>query len=375
MANNNAGGAGSVTRVDAVTHAVAATVPVGNGPVGIALTANGARAWVANGADGTLSEISTATNHAIGPVISTGAASSPYDVAVAPDGHTVWVTNPPAGTVLEVNTARGAIEGAPIPVGTNPKGIAISPDGRTVWVAVSGANNVVGINTATRRITATIAVGVHPTRLAVSPNGEDVWVSNNADGTASQIDTRTRAVVALVSLPNGRVSYPNGVAISPVAFTADGPAVWVVNDGPGTISEIDPVTGSLVGTPISVGGNGDHPIAVAVSPDGNTLWVTNLSTGTVAMIAVPNVPLPPEHVRVIHHHGNAVVRWRPPTNTGGSGIVGYAVTAGPGGPRCDTVSATSCVLHGIGRRSETVITVTATNADGTSLPAFVRERG
>ena len=373
--NNNGGGSGSVSRIDTATHTVTATVPVGNGPVGIAMSPNGSSAWVTNGTDGTISRISTAANRAVGLTISTGIGSSPYEVATTPNGRYLWVTNPPAGTVIEVDAASGAIVGSPVVVGLNPKGIAMSPDGRRVWVAVFGSNTVVGIDTATRSVASTVSVGTHPTRLAVDPAGGHVWVSNNGDGTASEIDTRTATVVTVVALPDGSggtKSYPNGVAVSPVAFTADGPAVWVVNDGPGTISQIDPTTGALVGASISVGGSHDHPIALTVSPDGNTLWVTNISVGTVAMISVPNVAMPPVLVNVFMAHGSTTVRWSPPVNTGGSAITGYTATAAPSGATCATTTGTSCVIPGLAAGSRNVITVTATNANGTSLGAVAR---
>ena len=48
--------------IDTATNTIAATVPVGTVPQGVAITPNGAFAYVANALDNTVSVISTATN-------------------------------------------------------------------------------------------------------------------------------------------------------------------------------------------------------------------------------------------------------------------------------------------------------------------------
>jgi YVTN family beta-propeller protein len=79
---------------------------------------------VANGADDTVSVIDTATNTVVA-TITVGAG--PRGIAITPDGVTVYVTNQEANTVTPIDTATNTA-GTPIPVGANPRGIAIGPD-------------------------------------------------------------------------------------------------------------------------------------------------------------------------------------------------------------------------------------------------------
>ena len=51
--------------IDTATNTVTATVPVGDGPVGVAVTPDGARAYVTNVASGTVSVIATADNSVV----------------------------------------------------------------------------------------------------------------------------------------------------------------------------------------------------------------------------------------------------------------------------------------------------------------------
>ena len=79
---------------------VTATVTVGTSPVGVAVTPNGAYAYVANGNGGTVSVINTATNTVTATVTVGG---SPYGVAVTPNGAYAYVINVNGGTVSVLN--------------------------------------------------------------------------------------------------------------------------------------------------------------------------------------------------------------------------------------------------------------------------------
>jgi len=56
----------------------------------------------------------------------------PDGIAVGPDA--VWVANGEDGTVTQIDPATGQASG-PVPVGSGPAGIAITPG--AVWVATS----------------------------------------------------------------------------------------------------------------------------------------------------------------------------------------------------------------------------------------------
>jgi DNA-binding beta-propeller fold protein YncE len=65
----------------------------------------------------------------------------------------------------------------------------------------------------------------------------------------------------------------------PVAIAAGSGAVWVANEGDGTVDRIDPVTGDVTKGGIQVGGRPDGIVAGA-----GAVWVANGEDGTVQRI-------------------------------------------------------------------------------------------
>ncbi|MDA7843932.1 beta-propeller fold lactonase family protein, partial [Pontimonas sp.] len=122
----------------AVQYDVTATITVGSGPRGVAVSPDGTKAYVANWAIGTVSVINTTTN-AVDATITVG--SNPSGVASSPDGTKVYVTNYNDGTVSVINTTTNAVD-ATITVGSEPYGVAVSPDGTKAYVVNRLSNNV-----------------------------------------------------------------------------------------------------------------------------------------------------------------------------------------------------------------------------------------
>ncbi len=142
---------------------VVATVVVGNGPVGVAVTPSGARVYVTNGNGTTVSVISTATNPP-SVVATVVVGNGPGGVAVTPDGAHAYVTNQFDNTVSVISTATNMVVGFPVLVGNVPLGVAVTPNGARVYVTNSGAGSPSGsttvsvINTATNMVSATVAL-------------------------------------------------------------------------------------------------------------------------------------------------------------------------------------------------------------------------
>ena len=80
----------SVSVIDIPTDTVIATIPVGTGPVGVAVSPDGTKVYVPNNGNNNVSVISTATNTVIASV---PVGDFPLGVAFTPDGTKVYVTN------------------------------------------------------------------------------------------------------------------------------------------------------------------------------------------------------------------------------------------------------------------------------------------
>ncbi|WP_283184170.1 YVTN family beta-propeller repeat protein [Pseudomonas svalbardensis] len=243
------------------------SIPVGNGPFGIAVSPDGTRAYVCNQASHTVSVIDTATNRVLTTI---PVGNRPTGVAVSPDGTRAYVNNESGHTVSVIDTTTDRVL-TTIPVGNNPSGVAVSPDGTRAYVSNLDSNTVSVIDTATDRVLTNIPVGTYPRGVAVSPDGTRTYVCNWTSHTVSVIDTATDRV--LTNTPVG--NNPGGVAVSP-----DGSRAYVSNFFSHTVSVIDTATNRVL-TNIPVG---NQPYGVAISPDGSRAYVSNFASHTVSVI-------------------------------------------------------------------------------------------
>ncbi|MFJ2864126.1 IPT/TIG domain-containing protein [Kitasatospora sp. NPDC087314] len=251
----------------ALTAFSAVVIPVGGNPLGVALTPDGTRAYVANRSSNAVDVIDTATNTVIA-TIATGAG--PTLVAIAPDGAHVYVSVADDALLSVIDTTSNTVT-ASVAVGAGATGVSVTPDGAHVYVANQNASTVSVIDTATNTVIATIAVGDGPTGVTVTPDGAHVYVGNLASNTVSVIGTATNTVTATIAGLNG----PAVVGITP-----DGARGYVSNDGSDTVAVIDIATNTITGT-IVVGG---QPRFVAVSQNGAHVYVADYASNTVSVI-------------------------------------------------------------------------------------------
>src|SRR5438445_3514626 len=91
----NDSGSNSVSVIDTATNTVVATIPVGLSPFGVAITPDGARAYVTNVADTTVSVVDAATNTVVATI---PVGLYPFGVAITPAA-------PPANMTEECNNS------------------------------------------------------------------------------------------------------------------------------------------------------------------------------------------------------------------------------------------------------------------------------
>ena len=276
-----------------VTHqGTVASTNVGSGPVFVAMTPDGDRAYVTNGSGGSVSVIDTdptsATYNYVAATIAV--AANPFTVAVSPNGKRAYVTSTSGGSVSVIDADPGSASyntvTATIAVGVNPMGVAVTPDSKKVYVTNYGenANGVekystvmvidVDPDSATyNTVTTTLTSITYPIGVAVSPDGTAVYVTGATSqglGQVSVIDTASNAVSSTINLKT--------VSPTAVRFNPDGTRAYVLNSvqpsptgGFGTVSVIDTATNSVIA---SIGVD-NTPIGMAVSPDGTQVFVTN----------------------------------------------------------------------------------------------------
>src|SRR6516164_453242 len=109
---------GTVSVIDTTKDAVIATIPVGWGPFGVAVSPDGRKVYIGNWGY-TVPVIDTRTNEVVATVATTGNA---LGIAVSEDGHRVYSTNFYDQSLSVIDTATNTVI-ATAPAGPGPYGV------------------------------------------------------------------------------------------------------------------------------------------------------------------------------------------------------------------------------------------------------------
>jgi YVTN family beta-propeller protein len=202
-------------------------------PAGLAVSADGAKLFVADDFDNTLSIFDLATSKETRVALSSaqcvigdwGDVSEgkncefPYTVALSANGKSAYVSDWGQQTVDVVDVASAKLT-SKITVGTHPSALALSPKGDHLFVANTDSDDVSDIDTATNHVVRTIAlapyrnapVGSNPEALSVSPDGSRLYVANAGDNDLAVVDLRSLKGRVKGLIPTGW--YPTGVHVS-----------------------------------------------------------------------------------------------------------------------------------------------------------------
>ena len=194
------------------TGQIVATFPVVIGPHEIAMTRDGARAYVANAGTGPHGR----NGHAVSLLdmdtrrvtnFDLGTYEQPHDVRVSHDGSILWVACAPARAVLEMDARTGEIRRS---WKTGTEGgwfVAASPDDRKLYVPHLEGKRVVVIDRARENVS-TVYEGGALSGIDVAPDGSEVWIIDHERRRVVVIDASKDRVAATIELPSadfGRV--------------------------------------------------------------------------------------------------------------------------------------------------------------------------
>jgi YVTN family beta-propeller protein len=261
-------GGNTVSVIDAADGSVAATIPVGQGPDGIAATTDGAQVYVTNFDSETVSVIDAGSN-AVTATVAVGAG--PVGIAITPDNAFAYVTNRGSNTVSMLRLAD-TVAVATVVVGAGPDAVAITPDGAFAYVTNSFARpgTVSVIATASNEVVATVPVYSAPNRVAITPDGRFAYVTDFKSWNVAVIDTATNTVTTTIPT----FGRPSGIAVHP-----NGAEVYVVTLG-GTVAVIE-TGGNSVTNVIQVGNN---PYGIGLTRNGGIAFVANFLGGNASII-------------------------------------------------------------------------------------------
>jgi YVTN family beta-propeller protein len=180
-----------------------------------------------------------------------------WGVALSKDGALAYVCESERGALAVVDLATGKVR-AELPVGVAPYGVALSPDGSVAWVTDYGgrhpgqgheqedsAGQMVSVDkrsipdsgTVSRvdlrqgKISKQLDVGLHPTQIVGDAAGKRLYVANANSDTVTVIDATGdgRVVETIPVQPDPALSFgsiPDGLSLSP-----DGRTLYVADGG------------------------------------------------------------------------------------------------------------------------------------------------
>jgi YVTN family beta-propeller protein len=229
-------------------------IEVGDGPVGIAVTPDGARAYVANSAAGSLSVVDTAGESVTATI---RVADNTNDVVLSPDGSRGYVVGD--GSVWTLDPSSGAVARLDVEAGF---AAAFSPDGSSLYVAGYVLDSGLGLqvlDTATNSVRAVVPIPDEVHDIAVAPDGSRVYLLGSVADRVTVVDVSAGSVAGTIQVADA----PYHLALSP-----DGSRLYV----PGTLGDAVPVIDTATSTVVATV-EVDLPAGVAVGPGGRHLYV------------------------------------------------------------------------------------------------------
>ena len=163
-----------------------------------------------------------------------------------------YITNRDSNDVSVIDTATNTVVGAPIPVGTSPRGIAINSAGTRVYVANPGSNNVSVIDAATNTVVGTpIAVGSAPGALGkfigpAPPAPPPYFVRLDVPPAAPPDCNADSVVFSSGANFSFNLPYPPGNLV--ILADING----VHQPGYPGIQDLEPIAGTLVGVTLNI---------------------------------------------------------------------------------------------------------------------------
>ena len=271
---NQASGTVTPVTVSSLSTGTNLCMPIGNCPADVAtqpeamaITPSGGTALVANSGENSVSQIVLGSgtpkvvDSALGTTGGTDPFSEPDAIAVTPNGATAYVADYSGGNVVPIDLSNETV-GSPISLGagTDPTALAVTPDGTHLLVADSGTGQVSDVTTATAAVHTfalePTGIGVMPWALAISPGGTKAWVTDEGNGLLVPVTIATDSPGAPVSVG----AFPVSVAIRP-----DGSAAYVADELADQVAVVD-ITAGTPSVTKDIPTDGD-PRTVAVTPD------------------------------------------------------------------------------------------------------------
>ncbi len=143
--------------IDLATMHELARLPIGGKPAGVAISRDGARAYVTSPEGHFVSVIDARARKVEKRIAAPGA---PLGIAVAPDGRRIYVADMYGRNLYAIDPQSGASQH--VEVGAAPAGVVATQDGRLLLVALRDDDALAILDAASLSVLARVKVGKHP---------------------------------------------------------------------------------------------------------------------------------------------------------------------------------------------------------------------
>jgi YVTN family beta-propeller protein len=220
---------GSLWKMSAVSDTLLGRAQLEMFPTTIALTPDGALAFVANsdfhGDHPRLNVVTIVETATMTPLTNLPACDMPHGVKVNHAGTRVYVSCMNSDEILEIDrqsfritrrhtTGEGMHGTGPAPAAhdCSPTFVSVSPDDRRLYVACNHGNSLQVLDAGTLELVQELPVGTGAYNVEPSADGRWVIVTNKKAQSVSLVDAQTLTAVA--TIPTSK-PLPHGVAYAP----------------------------------------------------------------------------------------------------------------------------------------------------------------
>ena len=184
----------TVSLVDLATATVAGTVPVGDGPWGVAVHPRGTELWITNRNERSVSVIDLATRTVVATI---RVGRVPLGIILDASGQRAYVASYGDNRVDVIDTATRTLV-AGFRVDRGPSSLVLDPSGKTLYVASFGADTVTALDPATGRLQARVLTAHKPLNLGIDAVRGRLYVTNFGDGSVTVVGLVSRTVLTTV---------------------------------------------------------------------------------------------------------------------------------------------------------------------------------
>jgi YVTN family beta-propeller protein len=274
LVSNNGYGKQSVDVINIEQGKAVHSSPVEKAWLGLALNADGTRAYAGGGLSNTVLAFSFDGGklNPLPPMTVGRPLADIFPGGLCLTGNRIFVANNLNGEVAALDSVSGKVVGT-VKAGDYPYTCVASADGSTIFASMWAGSQVVAIDTASLQVKARIPTDDHPNAMILSKDGKRLFVANANANTVSAIDIaagKAQERISVALYPNS----PAGSTTNALTLSPDGATLFVANADNNDLAVVDirePGDSKVLGF-IPVGW---YPTALAISADGKTLFVAN----------------------------------------------------------------------------------------------------